>query len=76
MEHELLTDYLEREVEVFLVPSPAGLPATEEGKLFDCGPSGVILEQDGGAHLFIPMAAVRSIRIQPKPTLWQRLTGT
>lgn len=76
MAQDILNDYLEHEVEIALAQANPGQRATEDGILKDCSPSGLLLEQDGGILAFIPMKMVRSMRIKPKPTLWQRLTGS
>ncbi|WP_134684430.1 hypothetical protein [Brevibacillus migulae] len=76
MAQDLLADYLEHHVEVSLSSCMQGQRTTEEGILQDCSSSGLILEQDDGILAFIPMSMVRAMRIKPKPTLWQRLTGS
>jgi len=76
MAQDLLSDYLEHQVEVSLSSSMQGQRASEEGILKDCSNSGILLEQDDGVLAFIPMPMVRAMRIKPKPTFWQRLTGS
>jgi hypothetical protein len=76
MEHELLAQYLEHRVTIHLIATPSGQTGTEEGLLRECSSSGIIMEQDDHVLVYIPMKAVRSVRIHPNPTLWQRLTGT
>lgn len=73
---DLLSDYLEHAVEVSLAAQNHGQRSSEEGTLLDCSDSGLILEQDDGILTFIPLAMIRSVRIKPKPTLWQRITGS
>jgi hypothetical protein len=78
MYDDLLDKYLDRDVVVFFTPamvSPA-TPAYEEGRLHTYSSSGILLEQGNGNMLFIPAGAIRMIEIKPKPSFWDRLTGS
>lgn len=78
LDEELLAEYLGRHVAVHFAPafvSPS-CAAFEEGKLQDYSVSGILLEQERDHLLYIPAAAVRMVQIKPRPTLWERLTGT
>ncbi|WP_139492859.1 hypothetical protein [Brevibacillus dissolubilis] len=46
----------------------------EEGILHDFDPLGVYIEQE--TIVFIPFTSIRKLEIEPKPSFWQRLTGT
>ncbi|GAA4716295.1 hypothetical protein [Brevibacillus fulvus] len=76
-EEDLLAEYLEYEVNVYLLPSvvsPHGEPY-EFGQLTACSRTGVVLQQDR-LLTYIPFSSIQKIEIKPKPTLWERLTGS
>ncbi|WP_232696974.1 hypothetical protein [Brevibacillus daliensis] len=73
MEHDLLDDYLDYSIIVYIVEGTSGSSATEKGILHDYDASGILLKQH---HLcFIPFSSIRKIEIKARPTLWQRITG-
>jgi hypothetical protein len=78
MEDDLLEEYLHREVLIQFAPGMigTGMPPHEEGILCDYSASGILLEQRNGSLVYIPYSSVRLVQIKPKPTFWQRLTGT
>jgi len=78
LEDDILDEFLDRDVRVHYAPAMAGagVPHFEEGKLQTCSRSGVLLEQDDGLIAYIPYSSIRMIQIRPKPSFWQRLTGS
>jgi hypothetical protein len=78
MNDDLLDTYLDRDVTVFFTPAmvSASTPAYEEGRLHTYSSSGILLEQEKGNMLFIPAGAIRMVEIKPKPTFWEKLTGS
>jgi hypothetical protein len=78
MEDDLLEEFLHRDVRVQFAPGMigTGMPPHEEGILYDYSASGILLEQQDGSLVYIPYSSLRLVQIKPKPTLWQRLTGT
>ncbi len=75
MNREVLDDYLDRSIMVFFHDDQK-IPPCEEGILQDFSSSGILLEREDEALLFIPFSSIRMLQIKPKPTLWQKLTGT
>ncbi|WNC12628.1 hypothetical protein [Brevibacillus brevis] len=78
MDDGMLEEYLDRPVRVQFAPGMIGpgLAAYVEGKLYDYGPNGILLEEGDGSLNYIPLSAVRLVQIKPKPGLWERLTGS
>jgi len=72
----MLDAYLDREVAVHFLGQPPSPVPLENGILRECSHAGLILEQDGEIHVFIPMTSVRKVEIKPKPSFWKRLTGS
>lgn len=77
METDMLREYLSRPVIVqfalHMVASPDH--EFEEGQLMSFDSTGILLEQSDAMLLYIPMGCIRSMRIKPAPSFWQRLTG-
>jgi hypothetical protein len=78
MEDDILDEYLGRDVLVHYAPAmvTTKTAAWEEGKLQTYSQSGVLLEQEDGMVAYIPISSIRMMQIQPKPSFWQRLTGS
>ncbi len=78
VEDDILEECLDREVLVHYAPTMigAGTSTCEEGKLQLYSHSGVLLEQEDGLTAYIPYSSIRMIQIKPKPSFWQRLTGS
>jgi hypothetical protein len=78
LENDILEEYLDRDVLVHYAPLMvgAGAPAYEAGKLQSYSRSGVLLEQEDGMVAYIPYTSIRMLQIKPKPSFWQRLTGS
>jgi|GEM_PF-884269 len=75
MDSNVLKGYLDRTVCIQFLPSHAGQSQQTEGTLVDFCSSGILMEDDSGDEIFIPFAAIKMIRIKPKPTFWQKFTG-
>ncbi|MFD2371217.1 hypothetical protein ACFSO0_14940 [Brevibacillus sp. GCM10020057] len=78
MDEDILEEYLDRPVRIHFAPGMigAGLAPCLDGKLYDFGPSGILLEEADGSLDYIPLSAIRLVQIRPKPGLWARLTGS
>lgn len=76
MNREALEDYIDRPITVHFMERHKNYPAEKEGVLQDITAYGILLDEDHDTLLFIPYSSIRMVEIKPKPTLWQKLTGT
>ncbi|MGD8190148.1 hypothetical protein ACQCN2_09210 [Brevibacillus ginsengisoli] len=74
MNRDVLEDYLDHQLLVYFQDNQK-TPPYEEGVLKDFSPSGILLEADDGALLFIPFASIEMLQIQPKISWWQKLSS-
>lgn len=75
MNREVLDNYLERQLLVYFQHNQK-TPPYEEGVLKDFSSSGILLEAEDKALLFIPFTSIEMLQIQPKSSWWQKLIGS
>lgn len=71
MNGEVLADYLDHPLEIYFQDN-SKTPPYEEGVLKKFSSSGILIEADDGALLFIPFSSIQMLHFQPKLTWWQR----
>ncbi|MGC5327187.1 hypothetical protein [Brevibacillus sp. SYSU BS000544] len=76
MNQGVLEEYIDRPITIHFQDSRISPSPEMEGVLQNITAYGILLQDEEDTLLFIPYHSIRMFEIKPKPSFWQKLTGT